>query len=260
MAFSLYHCLLPRDKTAWLHFMDLSYRLCPSQSTQRAHGADRYPGVPQEPGQFPARLIFRPLSEMLTKVKEHPSSSCQSLSECASREGGEPIPSTRSQCRILHSLWFPAPLCVWAHDTLTQPVNPAKNEPRKQWVVSFQASTELACHIIRHVLELVPVQSCEAGLPICVIPRVPAECKQRRSGIGSFIPEKGIKLSHLLSKQPNQCMNHPQEALVMPSIPITQHSSRKACNSGRLPVKIKTAAISHFGVPMTFLSLSTPQF
>lgn len=182
---------------------------------------------------------------------------CQSLSECASREGGEPIPSTRSQCRILHSLWFPAPLCVWAHDTLTQPVNPAKNEPRKQWVVSFQASTELACHIIRHVLELVPVQSCEAGLPICVIPRVPAECKQRGSGTG---PEKGIKLSHLLSKQPNQCMNHPQEALVMPTIHITQHPSRKACNSGRLLVKIKTAAISHFGVPMTFLSLSTPQF
>lgn len=147
--------------------------------------------------------------------------------------------------------------CVFEHDTLTQPVNPAKNEPRKQWVVSFQASTELACHIIRHVLELVPVQSCEAGLPICVIPRVPAECKQRGSGTG---PEKGIKLSHLLSKQPNQCMNHPQEALVMPTIHITQHPSRKACNSGRLPVKIKTAAISHFGVPMTFLSLSTPRF
>lgn len=32
------------------------------------------PGVPEEPGQFPARLIFRPLSEMLTEIKQYPTS------------------------------------------------------------------------------------------------------------------------------------------------------------------------------------------
>lgn len=66
--------------------------------------------------------------------------------------------------------------------------------------------------------------------------RCPCWAKHRGSGTG---PEKGIKLSHLLSKQPNERMNHPQEAFVMPTKLITQHPSRKACSSGRLPVKIK---------------------
>lgn len=42
------------------------------------------------------------------------------------------------------------------------------------------------------------------------------------------------------------------------AIHITQHPSRKACTSGRLPAK--TTATGHFGVSVIFLSLSTPHF
>lgn len=257
MTFSLYHCLPPRDKTAWLHFMDLMLQAVPITEHTKGTWSRQTSRGSTGAWTVPCQAHFQALVRDAHKSQGTPQFLLPIPLRVCKQRRWRTNPQHQKPMPYPSLPVIPSTNCVFEHDTLTQPVNPAKNEPRKQWVVSFQASTELACHIIRHVLELVPVQSCEAGLPICVIPRVPAECKQRGSGTG---PEKGIKLSHLLSKQPNQCMNHPQEALVMPTIHITQHPSRKACNSGRLPVKIKTAAISHFGVPMTFLSLSTPQF
>lgn len=63
------------------------------------------PGAPQEPGQFPARLIFRPLSEMLTEIKQHPTSLetlTIPLRGCRQR-GWRSNPAARPQRRTLRS-------------------------------------------------------------------------------------------------------------------------------------------------------------
>lgn len=105
---------------------------------------------------------------------------------------------------------FPPPPYIWAHDELTQPANPAKNEPKKimscllrgqHWdaLPHSQACTGPSAR------EGVPVPSCEAGTANSCHPRCHAKC--RYSGFGIW-PEKGIKLSHLLLKQPNAWVTH----------------------------------------------------
>lgn len=42
-------------------------------------------------------------------------------------------------------------------------------------------------------------------------------------------------------------MSHPQEALLMPATRITQHPSRNACNSARLPVKVRQQQLATLG-------------
>lgn len=59
------------------------------------------------------------------------------------------------------------------------------------------------------------------------------------------------------SFETTQCMSHPQEALLMPTTQITQHPSRKACHSARLPVKVRQQQLATHLSPSAYHTVNT---
>lgn len=52
-------------------------------------------------------------------------------------------------------------------------------------------------------------------------------------------------------------MSHPQEALLMPTTQITQHPSRKARHSARLPVKVRQQQLATHLSPSAYHTVNT---
>lgn len=134
MTFSLYHCLPPRDKTAWLHFMDLMLQAVPitehtkgTWSRQTSRGSTGAWTVPCQ-AHFQALVRDAHKSQGTPQFFGNTANPSQSV-QAEKVENQSPAPEANAvsftPCDSQHH-------CVFEHDTLTQPVNPAKNEPRKQ--------------------------------------------------------------------------------------------------------------------------------